>query len=92
MAVVDLRGEDAAVVGTVELQQGHRDRLGQAARRLEHAGAQHLPVVLEGRGHARPQVLVQLRLERWIEQEAGRPLAPEAVDELHNRAGSHDPN
>jgi hypothetical protein len=27
MSVVDLRGEDAAVVGTVELQQGHRDRL-----------------------------------------------------------------
>ncbi|MEU6782021.1 hypothetical protein ABZ912_22685 [Nonomuraea angiospora] len=26
MSVVDLRGEDAAVVGTVELQQGHRDR------------------------------------------------------------------
>jgi hypothetical protein len=27
MSVVDLRGEDAAVVGTVELQQGRRDRL-----------------------------------------------------------------
>jgi hypothetical protein len=27
MSVVDLRGEEAAVVGTVELQQGHRDRL-----------------------------------------------------------------
>jgi hypothetical protein len=27
MPVVDLRGEDAAVVGTVELQQGRRDRL-----------------------------------------------------------------
>ncbi|MEU9173455.1 hypothetical protein AB0D34_37785 [Streptomyces sp. NPDC048420] len=26
MSVVDLRGEDAAVVGTVELRQGHRDR------------------------------------------------------------------
>jgi hypothetical protein len=26
MSVVDLRGEDAAVVGTVELQEGHRDR------------------------------------------------------------------
>ena len=38
MSVVDLRGEDAAVVGTVELQQGHRDRLRQAARRPKHAG------------------------------------------------------
>ena len=32
MSVV-LRGEDTAVVGTVELQEGHRDRLRQAARR-----------------------------------------------------------
>jgi Type III restriction enzyme, res subunit len=46
MSVVDLRGEDAAVVGTVKLQQGHRDRLRQAARRPKHAGSQHRPVVL----------------------------------------------
>ena len=63
MSVVDLRGEEAAVVGTVKLQQGHRDRLRETARRPNHAGSQHRPVVLERRGHARPQVLVQLCLE-----------------------------
>jgi hypothetical protein len=44
MSVVDLRGEDAAVVGTVELQQGHRGRLRQAAHRPKHAGSRTSPV------------------------------------------------
>ncbi|CAI8870572.1 hypothetical protein EMIT0P12_30251 [Pseudomonas sp. IT-P12] len=46
MSVFDMRWEDAAVVGTVKLQQGHRDRLRHASRRTNHAGAQHRPVIL----------------------------------------------
>lgn len=58
MSVVDLLGEDAAIVGTVELQQGRCDRLRQAAHRSKHAGSQQPTVVAQGRRHARPQGLV----------------------------------